>query len=408
MSPGSYPKFCGLELIKSPLFPADWQGDAITCDFRAHRIARFSFKDLSVDGMDKMDKVDGKGASIESIASKKSTSARKSGYETKAEPDLVRTTDNSFRPIDVKLGPDGALYVADWTNPVINHGEVDFRDPRRDHVNGRIWRIAPKGKAGLAWGSHSTALKAPLPKGRNPAEAAALIGDPNPRVRVEAMRALCKSPSAANAALVLEAAVNGAAAAALPAGPTGQFANSTAAADSDTHYAYAAWLSVNDLAPQVMEYVEKLAADPASAAKQQAAISFALQALPGDKTGPLLSKIIAKNGVPKDGSGPWIELIGQTGSAAECQPLLDALRAATTPDSDLPHPLADAKFLFTQKDANRRAAAALVAAARRGVKPADAAGNAEALTLDAGPVALPAAIRLWLMVDGYPAASTTL
>ena len=39
---------------------------------------------------------------------------------------------------------------------------------------------------------------------------------------------------------------------------------------------------------------------------------------------------------------------------------------------------------------------------------ADAAGNAEALTLDAGPVALPAAIRLWLMVDGYPAASTTL
>ena len=38
----------------------------------------------------------------------------------------------------------------------------------------------------------------------------------------------------------------------------------------------------------------------------------------------------------------------------------------------------------------------------------DAAGNAEALALDAGPVALPASLRLWLMVDGYPAASTTL
>ncbi|WP_196301895.1 hypothetical protein, partial [Streptococcus pneumoniae] len=83
----------------------------------------------------------------------KSPMSLKSGYETKAEPDLVRTTDSSFRPIDVKLGPDGALYVADWTNPVINHGEVDFRDPRRDHVNGRIWRIAPKGKEPVKWES---------------------------------------------------------------------------------------------------------------------------------------------------------------------------------------------------------------------------------------------------------------
>src|SRR6185369_10415600 len=44
----------------------------------------------------------------------------------------------------VKLGPDGALYIADWSNPIINHGEVDFRDPRRDHVTGRIWRVTAK------------------------------------------------------------------------------------------------------------------------------------------------------------------------------------------------------------------------------------------------------------------------
>ena len=35
------------------------------------------------------------------------------------------------------------MYVGDWTNPIINHGEVDFRDPRRDKQRGRIWRIAP-------------------------------------------------------------------------------------------------------------------------------------------------------------------------------------------------------------------------------------------------------------------------
>ena len=45
------------------------------------------------------------------------------------------------------MGPDGALYIADWSNPIIQHGEVDFRDKRRDHVHGRIWRLSYKGRA---------------------------------------------------------------------------------------------------------------------------------------------------------------------------------------------------------------------------------------------------------------------
>ena len=44
------------------------------------------------------------------------------------------------------MGPDGAIYVADWYNPIIQHGEVDFRDPRRDREHGRIWRITAKGR----------------------------------------------------------------------------------------------------------------------------------------------------------------------------------------------------------------------------------------------------------------------
>ncbi|MCA9199260.1 MAG: HEAT repeat domain-containing protein, partial [Planctomycetales bacterium] len=31
-------------------------------------------------------------------------------------------------------------------NPIIQHGEVDFRDERRDHVHGRIWRITAKNR----------------------------------------------------------------------------------------------------------------------------------------------------------------------------------------------------------------------------------------------------------------------
>src|SRR5262249_31426018 len=68
------------------------------------------------------------------------------GFAAVQLPDLIRSTHPAFRPIDVKMGPDGAIYIADWYNPIIQHGEVDFRDPRRDHTHGRIWRVTAKGR----------------------------------------------------------------------------------------------------------------------------------------------------------------------------------------------------------------------------------------------------------------------
>lgn len=70
------------------------------------------------------------------------------------QPDFLTSTDRWFRPVDIKLGPDGALYVADFYNKIIGHYEVDLRDPRRDKDRGRIWRIVWKGTDG----------KAPAPK----------------------------------------------------------------------------------------------------------------------------------------------------------------------------------------------------------------------------------------------------
>src|SRR5262249_26465342 len=67
-------------------------------------------------------------------------------FTARLQTDLIKTNHQAFRPIDVKMGPDGAIYVADWYNPIIQHGEVDFRDPRRDHTHGRIWRITAKGR----------------------------------------------------------------------------------------------------------------------------------------------------------------------------------------------------------------------------------------------------------------------
>lgn len=61
------------------------------------------------------------------------------------EPDFMTSDDPWFRPVDIQLGPDGALYVADFYNKIIGHYEVRLDHPERDRNSGRIWRIAYRG-----------------------------------------------------------------------------------------------------------------------------------------------------------------------------------------------------------------------------------------------------------------------
>ncbi|MBL9127988.1 MAG: hypothetical protein JNL97_10095, partial [Verrucomicrobiales bacterium] len=66
---------------------------------------------------------------------------RGSGRVTRARPDFVVSEDPWFRPVDTTLGPDGALYVADFYNRIIGHYEVPLDHPGRDRERGRIWRV---------------------------------------------------------------------------------------------------------------------------------------------------------------------------------------------------------------------------------------------------------------------------
>lgn len=59
------------------------------------------------------------------------------------EPILV-SSDPNFRPTDVEIGGDGALYVSDWANAIIGHMQHNMRDPNRDHEHGRIYRVTAK------------------------------------------------------------------------------------------------------------------------------------------------------------------------------------------------------------------------------------------------------------------------
>src|SRR5436309_9304396 len=93
-------------------------------------------------------------------------------------PDFVSTDDPWFRPVDLQLGPDGALYVADFYNRIIGHYEVPLDHPGRDRERGRIWRIVYRGDG----------KKPPLPPEFNLAEAVAAdvvkrLAHPNITVR---------------------------------------------------------------------------------------------------------------------------------------------------------------------------------------------------------------------------------
>lgn len=103
---------CGCELVSSRHFPHETQGDyLLNNNIGFQGILRYRVKE------------DGSGFS-----------------GTRAEP-LLRSSDPNFRPVALQFGPDGALYVVDWFNPLIGHMQHSLRDPNRDHTHGRIWRI---------------------------------------------------------------------------------------------------------------------------------------------------------------------------------------------------------------------------------------------------------------------------
>lgn len=57
------------------------------------------------------------------------------------KPDFITSSDPWFRPVDLRLSDDGALYIADFYNRIIGHYEVPLDHPGRDRERGRIWRV---------------------------------------------------------------------------------------------------------------------------------------------------------------------------------------------------------------------------------------------------------------------------
>ena len=102
----------GLEFVSSRHFPDDVQGDYMLCN----SIGFLGIKQHTLED-------DG------------------TGYKSRHRQDLIASSDPNFRPVDLEFAPDGSLYVVDWQNKLIGHMQHSARDPQRDHVHGRIYRI---------------------------------------------------------------------------------------------------------------------------------------------------------------------------------------------------------------------------------------------------------------------------
>ncbi|MBA63317.1 MAG: hypothetical protein CMJ76_13250, partial [Planctomycetaceae bacterium] len=123
--PGGY---CGIGLLEGRHLPSEYQGHFVVGDFKQNRIKRFSLED------------------------------RQSGFSLNWETPLLTSSHRNFRPVDVKVGPDGAVYVVDWYNPITCHQDDAYRHPDRDKAHGRIWRISTTRKTTQP----SNLLQAPL------------------------------------------------------------------------------------------------------------------------------------------------------------------------------------------------------------------------------------------------------
>jgi putative membrane-bound dehydrogenase-like protein len=122
--PGGYiTSACSPVIYTADLFPATYRGNSFICDPANNLVHR--------------DLLEDRGATF--IAKR-----------ADADHEFLASTDNWFRPVNLSIGPDGALYVVDFYREVIET-PLSLPEDIKKKLNlesrgrGRIWRILPDG-----------------------------------------------------------------------------------------------------------------------------------------------------------------------------------------------------------------------------------------------------------------------
>jgi putative heme-binding domain-containing protein len=127
-----------------------------------------------------------------------------------------------------------------------------------------------------------------------------LIQDDSPRVRLEALRALAKIPTAKSSELAL----------------------SVLDKPMDPFLDYALWLTINDLADP---WIAAIKSGEWKVEGREKQLEFGLKAIEPEKASSVLGQLLGDQPLSPEGKGPWIELIGRAGSPKELQRLYDQI-----------------------------------------------------------------------------------
>jgi putative membrane-bound dehydrogenase-like protein len=247
-----------------------WQGLLLTCE--AGKNVVFGY----------LPKPEGAGFKLERLNFLTSNKEGEyAGSDFKGGPNNELKT--RFRPSDVCIGPDGAIYVADWFDPRVGgHGTND------DDGHGTIYRIAPKGFKSVVpkidlttTEGQITALKSPAVNVRNsgftrlktqgekavPA-LSALLKDPNPYIAARAIWLLAQ------------------------VGPKGQEIVSGMLNSKDEHQRLVATRALRFAGVDPVKLATKMVSDPSAAVRREVALS--MREVPAEQSVPVLVKIAAQ------------------------------------------------------------------------------------------------------------------
>jgi putative membrane-bound dehydrogenase-like protein len=218
-----------------------------------------------------------------------------------------------FRPSDIAVGPDGALYVSDWIDQRVGgHQDLD------NTLSGAIYRIAPKGFVSKVPTFDTKTIDGLITALRSPAVNVRAIGFDGLKARgasaVDAVAALLKdsNPYMRGRAMFLLYQM----------GPEGQKRAGTPESQSDPAMKIAAFRAMRRANLDILPVSATLALDSDAGVRREVALS--MRDLPADKTLDILVDI-ARGFDGKDRS--YLEALG-TGASGKEAALYDKVRQA--------------------------------------------------------------------------------
>jgi len=260
------------------------------------------------------------------------------------------TTENNknekwFRPSDVTIGTDGAIYIADWYDPVV--GGHQMQDTKG---YGRIYRITPKNKKLIAPKIDLNTTEGQLQAFRNPAInvrnagfeklkagggssigfVKTLLSDANPYIKARAIWLLAQLGEKGKAEVekVLE--------------DKNELSRSTA------------YRALRSAVKDILPYAQKMSADASPFVRREVAISLA--DLPYEKTKPVLLELIKRY----EGNDRWyLETLGAIlkGHESDIYPDIEKLFSNGASAASWNQPMIDFAWRLHPVEAQKKLAA---------------------------------------------------